>query len=276
MATSYKSKKSEKLKFSVLWILGFDDLQVTKIQNTQKLKEQDVDLSMAQINFHFHEFLGFWFFAPWYDIKPNPPISKCSGFEIWRFWILDFLCFKLRDKNPKFHTKNFRFFSLAALYTGYSTTHELEINTTQNQKYNTETGNTVEEPEKKAAISHVVDLKANCPKKFGILFCLSVCGCVCDCMPGLTVFSQSSHLSHIYSHTLIQYECLSVLLRIILFACQSVFLSACRLSVFLPGFVFLLVCLFVSLCVYFTLSSCPVVCLSVCLPVCDSYSPDMR
>ena len=48
MATSYKSMKSEKLKFSVLWILGFDDLQVTKIQKTQKLMEQEVDLSMLR------------------------------------------------------------------------------------------------------------------------------------------------------------------------------------------------------------------------------------
>ena len=48
MATSYKSMKSEKLKFSVLGILGFDDLQVTKIQKTQKLMEQEVDLSMLR------------------------------------------------------------------------------------------------------------------------------------------------------------------------------------------------------------------------------------
>ena len=34
MATSYKSKKSQKLKFSVLWIWGFDDLQVKKIPKT--------------------------------------------------------------------------------------------------------------------------------------------------------------------------------------------------------------------------------------------------
>ena len=48
MATLYKFIKSEKFKFSVLWIWGFDVLQVTKNLKTQKLNEQEVDLSMLR------------------------------------------------------------------------------------------------------------------------------------------------------------------------------------------------------------------------------------
>ena len=63
---------------------------------------------------------------------------------------------------------------MAALYTGYSTTHELEINTTQNQKYNTETGNTVEEPEKKASNITCSGSKGKLSKKIRDII-LSVC-----------------------------------------------------------------------------------------------------
>ena len=42
MATSYKSVKPKNLKCSVLWILGFD------LRKNQKVKEQEVDLSMLR------------------------------------------------------------------------------------------------------------------------------------------------------------------------------------------------------------------------------------
>ena len=70
---------------------------ICKLQKSKK-PQNSRNRKHVHINFLFHEFLGFWFFAQWYDIKPNSPISKCSDFEIWRFWILYFLCFKTTPK----------------------------------------------------------------------------------------------------------------------------------------------------------------------------------
>ena len=63
MVTLYKPIKSENFKFSVSWILGFDDLQDHKNPKTQKLNKQEVDLSMLRK-------------------VPKPPNSKISDFEI--------------------------------------------------------------------------------------------------------------------------------------------------------------------------------------------------
>ena len=104
MATSYKSTKSEKLEFSVLWILWFDDLQVTKIQQSQKLKEQEVDLSMLNEVWAYSDQLpvawvfGVLFFCTmtWHKTKfPNFKMSRFRDLKILSF--VSFYVSKLRD-----------------------------------------------------------------------------------------------------------------------------------------------------------------------------------
>ena len=100
MVTWYKSIKSQNFKFSVLWILGFDDLQVTKIQKPKNSMNRKLIWACpersehAQINFLFIEFMGFGIFASCKSSNPKTPNSKSSDFQIWRFWFLDFFCFK--------------------------------------------------------------------------------------------------------------------------------------------------------------------------------------
>ena len=54
MATSYKSMKSQKLKFS-----DFLDLMICKLQKSQKLKEQAVDLRSTSCSMSFWDFVFF-------------------------------------------------------------------------------------------------------------------------------------------------------------------------------------------------------------------------